>query len=239
VLIRKTITLDDSSVTLKNAFVHTSFSEDQTFTILPTYSGSNLTSISNIAFDYENSLVTFDFERSAEMDYDVRDKITFHIQVDGTDIGCDFAAQLRYMDSVVAGEYEVVALGGTAYEFTLDADEYYYVSSNKGKASSYAMCKVKFTTSTGKMYLDCVGGGEANYDFGIVSTLDNTLVSSNSIDSGTTVKKSFYGLGSYTQTIEYQVEDKEEHFVYVKFRKDNSVDTSPDCLKFHVRFDEE
>ena len=54
-----------------------------------------------------------------------------------------------------------------------------------------------------KFYVDIVGGGETNYDFGIVSKLDCELSASTSSDSGSAVKVNYNGRGSYTETLEY------------------------------------
>ena len=51
------------------------------------------------------------------------------------------------------------------------------------------------------------------------------------------VKKSFYGRGKYTETVEYDIFDFEEHFIYIKYRKDGSVNTGADSIRFRVRFE--
>ena len=99
------------------------------------------------------------------------------------------------------------------------------------------LCKVRFVTTTEKIYIDCIGEGEANYDYGILSNLDMILTSSNSADNGNMVKKSFHGRGKYTETVEYDIFDFEEHFIYIKYRKDGSVNTGADSIRFRVRFE--
>ena len=96
-----------------------------------------------------------------------------------------------------------------------------------------------FTTNPGKLYVDCMGQGETNCDFGIVSNLDCTLQSNTNADSGVAVKKSFVGYGTYNMTLEYDVDDTEEHFIYLKYRKDGSVHTGSDNFKFRIRFESE
>ena len=159
-----------------------------------------------------------------------------HIGVVGKDISCDFAVVLRYIDHDVIAQYEVTHPGG--YEFVL-RDDGYYESTNKGINSSYSLAKVYFTTYTGKLYVDCMGQGETNCDFGIVSNLDCTLQSNTNVDSGVAVKKSFVGYGTYNMTLEYDVDDTEEHFIYLKYRKDGSVHTGSDNFKFRIRFESE
>ena len=55
--------------------------------------------------------------------------------------------------------------------------------------------------------------------------------------TGSNVKKSFKGLGKYNLTLEYDVEDTEQHFIYLKYRKDGSTNVGKDCMQFRVRFE--
>lgn len=234
--VRRTVSISSVSVEVKNAFVHTDFDEGQEFDIAYTYDGKNLASISNLHFDYEGSIISFDFERAENFDYSAIENMQIHIGVVGKDISCDFAVVLRYIDHDVIAQYEVTHPGG--YEFVL-RDDGYYESTNKGINSSYSLAKVYFTTNTGKLYVDCMGQGETNCDFGIVSNLDCTLQSNTNADSGVAVKKSFVGYGTYNMTLEYDVDDTEEHFIYLKYRKDGSVHTGSDNFKFRIRFESE
>ena len=59
------------------------------------------------------------------------------------------------------------------------------------------------------------------------------------MNSGVAVKKSFVGYGTYNMTLEYDVDDTEEHFIYLKYRKDGSVHTGTDNFKFRIRFESE
>ena len=234
--VRRTISISSVSVEVKNAFIHTDFDEGQEFDITYTYDGTNLASISNLHFDYEGSVISFDFERAEDFDYSAIENMQMHIGVVGKDISCDIAVVLRYLDHDVITQYEVTHPGG--YEFVL-RDDGYYESTNKGINSSYSLAKVYFTTNTGKLYVDCMGQGETNCDFGIVSNLDCTLQSNTNADSGVAVKKSFVGYGTYNMTLEYDVDDTEEHFIYLKYRKDGSVHTGSDNFKFRIRFESE
>ena len=140
------------------------------------------------------------------------------------------------MDNDILCEYIVSNHAG--YEFVYNEDDDYYYSSNTGIHNSYSLAKVTFVTNTGKLYVDCTGQGESNCDFGIVSNLDTVLTSSNATDNATAVKKSFAGLGTYSQTVEFDIDDENEHFIYIKYRKDGSVNTGSDNLKFRIRFEE-
>lgn len=124
---------------------------------------------------------------------------------------------------------------GTTYGFVLN-DNGYYESNNKGVQNSFAICKVNISAPMDcTMYLDCINYAEANFDYGILSNLDTTLSLSFSADSS--YKKSFMGSSMATvQTVSYDI-TAGEHFIYVKYRKDNSSDSNNDSLQFAVRFE--
>ena len=134
--------------------------------------------------------------------------------------------------------YTVETVTGASYGFTLNSSSGYYVSQNKGKNSTAAVCKLAFTTyGQYNMYLDCINNGESNYDYGILSNLDTTLVTTSTVDA-TNVFKSFKGLSSTSvQTVDYGIPTEGEHFIYIKFRKDSSSSSGNDTLQFKVRFE--
>ena len=135
---------------------------------------------------------------------------------------------------VEPSSYVVEAVDGATYGFTLNANGY-YESTNQRINSSYSLCKVVITNPGGRnVYFDCINSGENSYDFGILSTLNNTLSSSYNADT-TNVKQSFKGLSSTSvQTVDYGAV---EGFIYVKFRKDSSSSSGNDSLQFKVRFE--
>lgn len=131
-------------------------------------------------------------------------------------------------------EYYNVTNISTPYGFELNANNY-YESNNKGKDSSYALCKVDFISSTEEIILDCINSGESNYDFGIISNIDQTLSSSSAVDS--TCFYSFKGKSSSSvQTVTIPVPDYNEHFITIKYRKDEGGASENDSLQFKVRF---
>ena len=233
--LQKNIRLQDTSVVLKNTFIHTAFDEGQTFTVSAVYNGTNLAQIKDFSFDYENSTVSFSFERAETIDYERIEEMVIRIDADGLDLSCEFTLRLRFLNAEVVSEYTVLNPAG--YAFAAVSDDF-YESSNKGKQSSYALARVNVTCYTGKFYVDIIGGGEANYDYGLVSNLDCELSASSNPDSGSVVRANYYGRGSYTETLEYTVEDNDEHFIYLKYRKDGSVDSGIDCMRFRIRFED-
>lgn len=229
----KYILLSDTSVRIKNAFTHSQFDEGQTFTITLDYDGTNLTNISDLVFDYENSVVSFDFVRSESFSYDAVESLKVSIAVDGKDISCEFSATLKYASTDITLEYNVEHVAG--YIFSERSDGY-YESTNQGVNGSFALCKLVFHTTSPYLYIDCISDGEANCDFGIVSNIDCILTSNTNSDTGTNVKKNFTGQPDRKEeTLEYEITDNDEHFIYLKYRKDGSAHRGADSLKFKVR----
>lgn len=128
--------------------------------------------------------------------------------------------------------YNVVQVNSTAsHQFKLNSNGY-YESQCKGVNNGWSLCKVEFNIA-GNYTLQCISNGENNYDFGILSTINNTLEASNKVDS-TNVKKSFKGSSSTSvQSVAYSGV-KVGDYIYVKYRKDGSVNSGNDTLQFKV-----
>lgn len=143
---------------------------------------------------------------------------------------------ITVMETVPEPTYEVVAVDGASYGFTLN-DNVYYESQNKGKSSTYALCQVNISNPIGlPVYFDCINSGEANYDYGILGAVNQTLSKSTTDDSG--VKKNFKGLSSANiQTVEY-TDAIGDCFIQLKYKKDGSGDQGNDTLQFQIRFGE-
>ena len=133
--------------------------------------------------------------------------------------------------------FDVVAVPDAKYGFELNSAGY-YVSKNYHIQNSAALCKVIFNVSAEtQVRLDCINSGESNYDYGIISQLDKTLSTTNSDDgsTGTTnVLKNFKGSSSTKVQAVTLTVPAGEHFIYVKYRKDNSSDNGNDTLQFKV-----
>lgn len=128
--------------------------------------------------------------------------------------------------------YNIVQVSTTAsQQFKLKSNGY-YESQCKSVNNGWSLCKVEFNKS-GNYTLQCISNGENNYDFGILSTINNTLEASNKIDT-TNVKKSFKGSSSTSvQSVSYSGV-KVGDYIYVKYRKDGSVNNGNDSLQFKV-----
>jgi len=122
----------------------------------------------------------------------------------------------------------------SGYGFKLNSNGY-WESTNKGINNSYAIAKVEFETKKSNMTVtfDVINYAESNYDFGIFSNLDTTLVESNTVD--TSCKISFKGnSSSAVKNVSYTVAVAGKHCIYVKYRKDSSTHSYNDSLQFKI-----
>ena len=125
----------------------------------------------------------------------------------------------------------------TTYGFALNANGY-YESTNKGKASSWALCKVTINTpSAFTLTIPYISYGENSYDYGIFGQLDTELANSVT-DDGVTgsakVKLNCKGQASAdVKQVSYDV-PAGEHFIEIKYRKDSSGNQGNDSLQFKI-----
>ena len=128
--------------------------------------------------------------------------------------------------------HNVVQVSTTAsQQFKLNSNGY-YESQCKGINNGWSLCKVEFNVA-GNYTLQCISYGENSWDFGILSTINNKLEASNVTDSSN-VKKSFKGASSASvQSVSYSGV-KAGDYIYVKYRKDGSVNQNYDTLQFKV-----
>ena len=164
------------------------------------------------------------------------------------DNGVDVSSQLQTI-SGTPPSYTVTTAPGASYGFNLNGSTGYYVSTNAGVGSSASVarvnldlpvrCLVKFTF---------INSGEATYDFGVFGKVDTTLStngwtsSSNAGDSTTDAgleqlrcNTSSYNSTS-TQTLNYEI-DAGEHYIDVKYGKDQSSDSGNDSLQFKLEIE--
>lgn len=125
----------------------------------------------------------------------------------------------------------------TDYGFELNANEY-YESNNKGVKSSYSLCKVIFNNEQSiSIPISYINSGESNYDYGIFGNIDQILSSSNSDDGATGSEKVFKNCKGESlpdvKEIVYEI-PAGEHFIYIKYRKDNSGNNDNDSLQFKI-----
>lgn len=125
-------------------------------------------------------------------------------------------------------------VSGASYGFSKTSDGY-YTSSNAGVANSASVCRVNFTNNTGAAYtvtFNCINYAESRYDYGIIGKINTALSTSNTAD--TTYTKSFSGSqSSSVQTVKLSVPTGTS-WVDVKYRKDGSINSNNDSLKFKI-----
>lgn len=145
--------------------------------------------------------------------------------------GVDHTDSIRTVTTDIR-RVEVTQLDNVRYGFEKDSSGW-WVSQNKGANSSYAICRVKFdfdqsTTVT----FSIVNYAEANFDYGMIGTVDNALPTNNGETGSTTWNgKTLNSSSVQTHTINVTAG---KHFVDVKYRKDGSQHSNNDCLKFKV-----
>ena len=128
--------------------------------------------------------------------------------------------------------YNVVQVSSTtSHQFKLNSNGY-YESQCKNTNNGWSLCKVEFN-KPGTCVVSCISNGESNYDFGILSIINHDLSASNTVDSSN-VKKSFKGSSSTAvQNVTYSGV-KTGDYIYIKYRKDSSVNNGNDTLQFKI-----
>lgn len=114
-------------------------------------------------------------------------------------------------------------------------DSGYWVNTNaatgNNNANTAAVCKVFFRMAqTDNITFTISQDSESGCDYGIIGALDTELTLTDTVDS--TVLKSFKNV-SGTQTFTTNI-PKGEHFVYIKYRKDNSASNGTDTFQFTI-----
>ena len=129
-----------------------------------------------------------------------------------------------------------INLTNYSYGFSVNSNGY-FESQNKGVDSSYAMMKIQFSANAGASFtIKYISYGESNYDYAIFSNLDSALSESNTADSS--YYKRTYGESSPNEkSITYSNITGGSHFIYVKYRKDKSVNNGSDTLQIFFESD--
>lgn len=130
--------------------------------------------------------------------------------------------------------YEVESISGVTYGFVLNSNGY-YESTNKGRDSTYAMCKVKIINPFGKnVYFDCIQTSEDGYDYGMLSKLNTPFSKNITADTNNAYVSLQSWYSPYDKVISYGPVSGD---IYVKYRKDGSSSIGNDSLQFKVRIE--
>lgn len=155
-----------------------------------------------------------------------------------TDNGTDVTSQ--FTQRTDTGSYYLENRGN--YGFALSGS--YYVSQNKGVDKTAAVTRVHFNLpSSGTVTFTFINYAEQGYDFGVFGNIDTALSTDYYAagSSGATITDSSYKLAcnsstynkSTTQTLSYSM-SAGEHYIDVKYSKDDASAANNDTLQFSV-----
>ena len=133
-----------------------------------------------------------------------------------------------------------------SYGFNLNSSTGYYVSTNQGISSSASVARVNFDFPVNCLVtFQFINYGESTYDFGVFGKLDTTLsttgwtASNNGGDTTTDAGKEQLRLNtseyntSTPQTLTYEIPSG-EHYIDIKYGKDQASDDGNDSLQFKI-----
>ena len=127
-------------------------------------------------------------------------------------------------------KWYVEAIPGAQYGFALNSSGY-YVSQNVGVNSSYAICKLIIQNPLGKtVTMKYINYAEANFDYGIVSNLNQSLSLSSSADSSFLLSCK----GSSSSSVKTLNLGRADGFYCIKFIKDSSTHANSDNFQFTI-----
>ena len=141
-----------------------------------------------------------------------------------------------------SGDYTVNSVSGASYGFALSNG--YYVSQNKGIDKSAALCRVNFYVPVAAtITFTFINYAEQGYDFGVFGNIDTALSTAYYAagSSGATITDTSYKLAcntstynsSSTKTLTYTMSSG-NHFIDVKFSKDDGTSSNNDTLQFQI-----
>lgn len=134
----------------------------------------------------------------------------------------------------------------TTYGFTYNSSTGYYVSNNAGVGSSAAVARITFDLPVRCIVtFQYINYAEETYDFGVFSKVDTALSTSawnssqyagdTTTDAG--LEQIRLNTSSYNsqnaQTLTYEI-PAGEHFIDVKYAKDEATDSNNDSLQFKI-----
>ena len=158
------------------------------------------------------------------------------------DNGVDITSQL--VGGVPENTYTVTTqVSGASYGFNLNSSTGYYVSTNNGvsKSASVARLNMNFESDC-LVTITYINYAEEDYDYGMFGKLDTEVATdgltassggSSPSDSTSNYQLARCSNSTSTQTITYQV-PMGEHFIDIKYGKDDASDSGNDSLQWKV-----
>lgn len=162
-----------------------------------------------------------------------------------TDNGTDITSQLVSHQGT-SPSYTVTTAPNATYGFNLNSSTGYYISTNAGVSSSASVARVTFNLPVRCLItIKYINYAESTYDFGVFSKVDTTLstvgwTAGSSAGDTTTdagleqirLNTSAYNTSS-EQTLTYEISSG-EHYIDVKYGKDQATDSNNDSLQFKI-----
>ena len=158
------------------------------------------------------------------------------------DNGVDITSQLQ--GGVPSNTYTIdTRVDGASYGFNLNSSTEYYVSSNNGvnKSASVARLNMNFESSC-LVTIQYINYAESGYDYGMFGKLD-TAVATDGLTAGSSGSSPSDSTSNYeiamctnstsTQTVTYEV-PMGEHFIDIKYGKDDASESGNDNLQWKV-----
>jgi len=158
------------------------------------------------------------------------------------DNGVDITSQL--VSNIPSNTYTVTTqVNGASYGFNLNNSTGYYVSTNNGisKSASVARLNLDFESDC-LVTISYINYAEENYDYGMFGKLDTAIAtdgltassgSSSPSDSTTNYQLARCSNSTSVQTITYNV-SAGNHFIDIKYGKDDATDSNNDTLQWKV-----
>ena len=158
------------------------------------------------------------------------------------DNGVDITNQL--VGGVPTNTYTITTqVSGASYGFSLNSGTGYYVSTNNGVAKSASVARINMDfESSCVVTIQYINYAEASYDYGMFGKLDTAVATDGlTASSGTSAPSdstSNYELAmasnsANAQTITYNVPSG-QHFIDVKYGKDDATNSNNDTLQWKV-----
>ena len=158
------------------------------------------------------------------------------IKDNGTDVTSQFTQRTDN------GSYYLETRG--SYGFTMNSNNYYQ-SDNKGVSKTCAVARVHFSLpTTATITFQYINYAEASYDFGVFGNVDTALNTNYYAagQNGATITDSSYKKACNTssdntssvQTLTYTGVSAGDHYIDVKYSKDDASNANNDTLQFRV-----
>lgn len=150
-----------------------------------------------------------------------------------TDNGIDITNQLT-METYNHTYTITEQVSGASYGFTLNSNNY-YESTNKARANSAAVSRINFNfDSECAVTIQYINYAEATYDYGLIGAIDIALSTDSTADSSAAYRFNTNAQNSNTaQTVTIRV-PAGNHFVDIKYRKDNATNSNNDTLQWKI-----